>query len=218
MQYMTAISSVTLWHTLSECRSAIHVFRTTQNKRSIWNPRLVFIKSWHCCYRTSTLWWMELACEHTNRYPVNKAVLHYGCRIIIATNQRQQKILSQRQGREWQFPLSWTWQWNTSFKTRCNYFQIKCLAIYVFKRSRQLNCIKSPWGDSRVSCIKNLQRFRDPLNLHPQGTVGITVPWGWRLSGSLKRRRFLYNWHGYHPVEILYKISCWWFKSALAVK
>jgi hypothetical protein len=32
----------------------------------------------------------------------------------------------------------------------------------------------------------------------------ITAPWGWRLSGSPKRRRFLYNWYGYQPVKILY--------------
>jgi hypothetical protein len=32
----------------------------------------------------------------------------------------------------------------------------------------------------------------------------ITVPWRWRLSGSLKHRRFLYIWHGYQPVKILY--------------
>jgi hypothetical protein len=43
---------------------------------------------------------------------------------------------------------------------------------------------------------KNVRRFRDPLKSPSSGNPDqITVPWGWRLSGSLKRRRNFNNRH-----------------------
>jgi hypothetical protein len=59
-------------------------------------------------------------------------------------------------------------------------------------------------ADSRVNCL----RTSDVSETHSVSILresDLAFSWGWRLSVSPKRRRFLNNWHGYQPENSSYK-------------
>jgi hypothetical protein len=62
--------------------------------------------------------------------------------------------------------------------------------------------MNSSRADSHVNCLKtfDVSETHSVSNLRERDLF----PWGWRLSVSLKRRRFLNNWHGYQPEKSSY--------------
>jgi hypothetical protein len=94
-----------------------------------------------------------------------------------------------------------------------------CAKFYVLRLSRQQNCMNCSRADSCVSCLKtsdvsethSVSILRDNSPWGWRLSVSLkrrrflnNYPWGWRLIVSLKRRRFLSNWHGCQSEKSLY--------------